>query len=109
VAAVAPGLLTADQEVGLCRYVLGVIARAGLAQQFRALAVLDAVEMGKAPLAELLGACLVHEASPAGPPAKRWQLPAGVPALQHAEPVARELAGRVVRWEALRAEARTDG
>jgi hypothetical protein len=104
VAAVAPHAETPAQRLALADYVLGVIARAGLAAQFRALAVLDALQGGEAPLAELLGARLVSESSPSGPPATHWAPPPGVPAVGNLEPVARELAARVVAADTRRHE-----
>lgn len=67
VATVAPHVTTPEQRLALADDVLGVIGRAGLAAQFRMLAVPDAVAGGDAWLADLLGAKLVHDRTPAGP------------------------------------------
>lgn len=93
VAAVAPEVRTIEERRVLAEYVLGVVQRAGLAGAFRALGVNDAVECRDARLCALVGAVLTAEP---GQTSRRWQPPAGTPVVALPEPVARELARRLV-------------
>jgi hypothetical protein len=108
VAAVAPWADTAEARVVLAEYVLGILHRAGLAEAFRALLVNDAMESGHERLMQLVGAVRVEVERVGNPPTHEWHLPKGMPRVTPAEPVARELAARMVAKETARAESQAE-
>jgi hypothetical protein len=65
----------------------------------------DALESGNEALLTLVGAQRVTVEHVGNPPSFEWHPPAGVPRLSPVEPLARELAGRLVAKETARAEA----
>jgi hypothetical protein len=108
VAAVAPWADTVEARATLAEYVLGVLHRAGLAEAFRALLVNDALESQNERLMQLVGAVRVAVERVGNPPTHEWRLPAGMPRVTPAEPVARELAARMVAKETARAEEQAE-